>query len=671
MNLTRSEFMRTSNFPSSLIGCLVSSTAAFGVVADPVLSPSPGVSDAKFDLTITCATPGAVIRYTLNGSEPTPYDPTYSGVIPINRDWTVKAKAWVGTETSNTVTGTYQMSGSVSGGAAHSMALKSSGAVFAWGHQQYGRLGNNATADGSITSPVASRYSSGVIGDGSLIAAGFDHSVLLQKGGWVWAYGRNDFGQIGINNSTLQSGYARRVTTNSAGNTYLTGCVSVAAGTQFGAAVQGTAGEVYTWGSQATGRLGNGQTGAAVRYYGGKVYKGTSGTTPLTGIARVVAGGASGFGLATATGKVWAWGANSSGQLGQGSTTTLPWAAVVKLNATTDLTDVTELSAGESHLAVVRWKAGDPNLQGVVYCVGQQSNGRLGNGATVSASITYPVQVLKAAATPLDNIVEVAAGCAHTLALDTNGNVWAWGRNAQGAVGDNTTIDRSMAVQVKNPAGTAPLSNIVRIAAGGTALLGHSLAVAADGTVYAWGYNVKGQLGNSSTSNAIKPVVVSGPLDLLPTLPNVSLVCSVSPSGYSNSAVLTAAPQPGSSTVSTVDFFVDGTFKAQASAPLWTATVTPLSSGSHHVYAMATDSAGLKAQSPCADFTLSSDPNAANLDTDGDGVIDSTEVTLGTSVTDADTDGDGIPDGTDPLPLIPSTVPLAAASTLMVWSPLE
>ena len=102
-----------------------------------------------------------------------------------------------------------------------------------------------------------------------------------------------------------------------------------------------------------------------------------------------------------------------------------------------------------------------------------------------------------------------------------------------------------------------------------------------------------------------------------------------------------------------------------------TTTVTGLSSGSHHVYAMATDSAGLKTQSHCADFTLSSDPNAANLDTDGDGVIDSTEVTLGTSVTDADTDGDGIPDGTDPLPLIPSTVPLDAASTLMVWSPLE
>lgn len=692
MNVTRPDFMRTSNFLTSLVGCLVSSTAAFGVVADPVLSPSPGVSDAKFDLTITCATPGAVIRYTLNGSEPTPFDPTYSGVISINRDWTVKAKAWVGTETSNTVTGTYQMSGSVSGGSSHSMALKSSGAVFAWGLQDYGRLGNNVTTTGvNITSPVASRYSSSsVIGDGSVIAAGADHSVFLKKGGTVWSFGRNNLGQLGINTSTTQSGIAKQVTSNSAGTTWLTGCVCVAAGSGFGLALSNN-GEVFAWGEQLYGRLGNGSlpTVSTPRAYAAKVYKGSSGTTPLSGISRISSKGNCSLakepsmketGLGTSNGYVWSWGGNGSGQLGQGSVTTgtagVPRANQMLVAAGVPLTDALDISCGESHTAVVRWKDSDPNLQGRVFCVGRQLYGRLGDNENGSTNRLWADQaVLKSTGLPLDNVVEVAAGCAHTLALDVNGNVWAWGYNAKGALGDNSTTDRSTAVQVLNPSGTGPLSNIVRIAAGGTGLLGHSLAVAADGTVYAWGYNANGQLGNGTTSTAATklPVVVSGSLDLLPTLPDVTIACSVSPSGYSNSVVLTAFPTSGSSSISSVDFMVDGVLKAQlpnSGSPI-TTTVTGLSNGNHHVYAMATDSAGLKAQSPCADFTLSSDPNAANLDTDGDGVIDSTEVTLGTSVTTADTDGDGIPDGTDPLPLIPSTVPLAAATTLMVWSPLE
>lgn len=675
--------MKTYNLIPIALLALVS--ASYGFVSDPVLSPALGSLDAAFSLTMTCPSPGAVIHYTLNGTEPTLSDPTYVSGTPLTvaRNWTVKAKAWVGVESSNTVSGTFQVSGSVAAGNAHSLALKGHGPVMAWGLRTSGRLGNNIVTSGNVLTPGASLYSAGSpITNGSLVATGAEHSVFLRNDGTVWDFGYNNKGQLG-DNSTSDRALAVQVRKSTSTTDYLTGCVAVAAGTGFTIAANHPTGEVYAWGDQELGRLGNGNAGVGNRAYAGKVYQGTSGTTPLTGIKWVAAGGASALGLNPTTGKVWAWGQNSTGQLGQGTdSNNLPRAATVKQASGVDITDVTDIACGGDHSAFVRWKTGDPDLQGRVFCVGKQEFGRLGDNVVDNTNRRYADQpVLKAAGVPLEYIEQVAAGPGFTLALDTSGNVWSWGRNEKGALGTGNTADSALAIPVKKPDGTGQLGGIVRIAAGGIATAtspvvfqSFALAVAGDGKVYAWGHNGNGQLGNGSASTTTPvtlPVVVSGGLDLS-TFPDVSLVCSVAPgANYSNAVELKIIPSTSSSTISTVDYMVDGVMKAQVSASPWVTTVTGLSSGSHHVYAMVTDSAGVKTQSPCADLTLSSDPEAENLDTDGDGVIDVTEVVLGTSTTDADTDGDGIPDGTDSMPLIPSTIPLSAAATLMVWSPLE
>ena len=99
---------------------------------------------------------------------------------------------------------------------------------------------------------------------------------------------------------------------------------------------------------------------------------------------------------------------------------------------------------------------------------------------------------------PLTGISQISCGAAHTLALDNAGNVWAWGSNATGALGDNTTIDKKYAVKVRNPANTADLANIARVSAGGiNGYPGFSAAVAKDGTIYVWGSNSNGVLANS------------------------------------------------------------------------------------------------------------------------------------------------------------------------------
>ncbi|MCL1983769.1 MAG: hypothetical protein FWG58_00020, partial [Methanomassiliicoccaceae archaeon] len=102
----------------------------------------------------------------------------------------------------------------------------------------------------------------------------------------------------------------------------------------------------------------------------------------------------------------------------------------------------------------------------------------------------------------------VAAGGAHSLALKSDGTVWAWGWNAQRQLGDGTGTERSTPVQVKGPGGTGYLTNVIAIAAGGN----HSMALKEDGTVWAWGYDLYGQLGDGDSGGADKstPIQVKG-----------------------------------------------------------------------------------------------------------------------------------------------------------------
>ncbi len=101
----------------------------------------------------------------------------------------------------------------------------------------------------------------------------------------------------------------------------------------------------------------------------------------------------------------------------------------------------------------------------------------------------------------------ISAGAYHSLALTADGHVYAWGYNNYGQLGNGSTANATTPVEVEGPGGTGTLSNIVAISAGGY----HSLALTADGHVYAWGYNGYGQLGNGSTTNATTPVEVEGP----------------------------------------------------------------------------------------------------------------------------------------------------------------
>jgi len=235
---------------------------------------------------------------------------------------------------------------------------------------------------------------------------------------------------------------------------------------------------VKAFGENATGEIGNGNT----------TDQPTPTTVPgLTGIMAVSAGGdqleAHSMALKS-NGNVYCWGSNLYGGLGNASATgtfvTAPVQALI-------ISNVKAISAGGWHSVALK-------NDGTVWCWGWNADGQLGDGTLVDKSI--PTQV-----PGLTGIVKIAAGTYHVLALKNDGTVWAWGDNVSGQIGDGTVnTDKSSPVQVSG------LTGVVNIASGRF----FSLAVKNDGTVWTWGENLYGQLGNGTVANSSTPVQVSG-----------------------------------------------------------------------------------------------------------------------------------------------------------------
>lgn len=623
-------------------------------VFPPLLAPQAADSTVGLEVVVTCATPLAEIHYTLNGSEPTRFDPavTSGGMIRVSRNATVKARAWLGSEASPVVAEDYRITGSIASGDQHGLALSVSGRVWSWGNQAQGRLGNGQTAAAQMTTPIQVLHGVGNFETGAALAAGFNHSLVLDQQGQLWSFGRNSDGQLG-NDSTTDGPVPVQVLRGVAPLEPLADAVAIAAGQDWSLALS-SSGELFSWGRQSTGRVGAGITSGS-RLLPGPVLRGDLPEFPaLTGIRGIAAGPA--FGLAReanareledATGKVWAWGYNNTGQLGQGNTANSSRALPVKLNATTLLEDAWDVSAGEAHAVIVRWHASDPALQGSVWAAGNRAYGRIGNGSTAAGSVTYPVPVLKAAGVALDGIEQVSAGAAHTLALDGDGFVWSWGYNGYGQLGDGSTTNRAYAMKVKNPSGTGDLGGIVRVAAGGDGLQGASMALAGDGTIYVWGRNQQGQLGNGETSLfATKLPVAHAQNHVVEGAPALSLTHTVTAAVEQGSVEISASPSHsgpgGMAEIDRVEIFLNGQLAATFSGGIWAGTVPDLEAGDYHGYGLVIDHDGLVAMSSPFTFEIELDPD---LDKDGDGLTNGEELALGSDPWNPDTDGDGMEDG--------------------------
>ncbi|MEJ5165896.1 MAG: hypothetical protein WHV67_02585 [Thermoanaerobaculia bacterium] len=156
-----------------------------------------------------------------------------------------------------------------------------------------------------------------------------------------------------------------------------------------------------------------------------------------------------------------------------------------------NLTDVIAIAGGYSHSLALK-------ADGTVWAWGRNGYGQLGNGNNNNSNI--PVQVLN-----LTNVIAISGGYYHSLALKSDGTVWAWGDNYYGQLGNGNNTRSNVPVQVLN------LTDVIEISGGGE----HSLALKADGTVWAWGYNYYGQLGNENNNNSNVPVQVLNLTDII------------------------------------------------------------------------------------------------------------------------------------------------------------
>lgn len=186
-------------------------------------------------------------------------------------------------------------------------------------------------------------------------------------------------------------------------------------------------------------------------------------------------------------GTVWAWGADSYGQLGDG-TMTYDRNTPVQVHGPDNegfLTNVTAISAGGSYSGFSLALKED----GTLWAWGDNDVGQLGDGTTTDRNT--PVQVLGPNGGGfLTDIIAVSAGDHHVLALKNDGTVWAWGKNINYALGDGTHTDRYTPVQVLGPSGEGFLTNMVAILASYKSSGGEgdiSFAVKSDGTAWSWG----------------------------------------------------------------------------------------------------------------------------------------------------------------------------------------
>ena len=330
--------------------------------------------------------------------------------------------------------------------------------LWTWGDNVYGQLGDNTITDRS--SPVQT------IAGGTnwkSVGCGYYHTAAIKTDGTLWSWGRNTYGQLGDNTQTDKSSPVQTIATG-------TNWKSVAGGKYHTAAIK-TDGTLWTWGYNGSGQLGDNT----------QINKSSPVQTIAAGTNwKSVAGGSYHTAAIKTDGTLWSWGYNFHGELGD-NTATGKNSPVQTIAAGTNWKSV---ACGYYHTAAIK-------TDGTLWLWGVNIFGQLGDNTGTNQS--SPVQTIAAGT----NWKSVGCGYYHTAAIKTDGTLWLWGYNAYGELGDNTTTGKSSPVQTIS-SGT----NWKLVACGSY----HTTAIKIDGTLWSWGRNDIGQLGDNTITQRNSPV---------------------------------------------------------------------------------------------------------------------------------------------------------------------
>ena len=395
----------------------------------------------------------------------------------------------------------------VAGGGAHTCALLADGSVKCWGDNAAGQLGLGTTAPQLAPAAVT------LGGPAVAITAGMAHTCALLSDGTAWCWGLNETGQLG-------DGTVEQRTTPTAVSG-LTGAVTIDAGPRFTCARLAN-GLVSCWGRNVEGQLGDGTNIDRLT------------PVPTVGLtdAVAVAGGNTHTCALQANDLARCWGDNALGQLGNGTTSGSTVPQVVGGGGGT--ISARGLAAGSNGSFTCARRA-----DGTLACWGSNGAGQLGT--------SFGAQILSANTVPgVTNVVAVSAGGGHTCALDADGAVWCWGSNVDGRLGDGTTTSRSQPAVVSGLPGAA-----VAVSIGNR----YTCALLHNGTVYCWGFNERGELGDGTPISRLVPGVVPGLEDVIGLATGTAHACALLGSGQVSCWGLNEEGQVGDGT-STPNRFV-------------------------------------------------------------------------------------------------------------------
>lgn len=330
--------------------------------------------------------------------------------------------------------------------------------LWAWGDNQYGQLGiNNATQK---SFPVQT-YASGLTW--KQLSCGGYHSCSIKTDGMLWCWGRNQYGQLGDSSVVSKSSPVQ-----------IGGGIDwmlVSGGYNHTMAIK-TDGTLWCWGENSTGAIGDNTIttkSSPVKIGTGTNWKYISGGTGISSAIKT-------------DGTLWMWGYNGSRQLGILSTSNTSSPVQTAVGGT----NWKQIACGDLHIAAIK-------TDGTLWVWGSNAVGQLGLGTTGN-TISTPVQLGAS-----NTWKSVSCATTMTMAIKTDGTLWVWGYNHFGQLGDGTTTPRSTPIQIGGTNWKQVVGGYYTIA-----------AIKTDGTLWSWGSNAYSALGQ----NYSIPTAISSPLQI-------------------------------------------------------------------------------------------------------------------------------------------------------------
>jgi len=347
----------------------------------------------------------------------------------------------------------------------HTCALTAQGKAYCWGSNDSGRLGSRIVGASNNRGPQA------VVGRHKFmsISAGEEHTCALTKQGQAYCWGSNYAGQLG--DGTTNNSDANGPQAVIGGLTF----ASLSAGDYFTCGIT-SVGRAYCWGANYGGTLGDGTTNYTSGINGPQVVIGG-----LT-FASISAGDDHVCAL-TPQGQAYCWGANFSGELGDGTTDySNDNGPQPVIGGLTFASISVSRDSGSNHSCAI-------TVGGKAYCWGANGNGQLGDGTRNSSRANGPQAVIGGL-----TFASISAGEDHTCARTARGKAYCWGANGNGQLGDGTLDDAS-------DLGPQTVKGHLKFASisGGNYF---TCALTAIGEAYCWGANGNGQLGDGSTRDS-------------------------------------------------------------------------------------------------------------------------------------------------------------------------